>query len=180
MTTKVVTGRVRLSYVHLFEKFAVNDGDDEKYSTMILIPKSDTKTMSALRAAEKAAAEAGKASKFGGKIPSNLASIIRDGDEFAEDYPERGGHWFMTVSNARQKPGVVDEDVNPILDQSEVYSGCYARVSLNAFPYNTKGNKGVSFGLNHVQKLGDGEPLGGFTRAEDDFAPVSGDEDLIG
>lgn len=179
-TTKVITGlKTRLSYVHVFEKFAF-EGQDAKYSVMLLIPKSDKVTIDALRAAEKAAAEAGKASKFGGKIPANLGSIIRDGDEFAEDYPERAGHWFMTVS-ANKKPRVVDQDVHPIIDESELYSGCYARASLNAFPYNTANNKGVSFGLNHLQKVNDGEPLGGFSRPEDDFEALGDeDRDLIG
>lgn len=177
MSTKVITGlKTRLSYVHVFEKFAF-EGQDEKYSVMLLIPKSDKATVDALRTAEKAAAEAGKASKFGGKIPPNLGSIIRDGDEFAEDYPERAGHYFMTVSS-KNKPRVVDGDVHPIIEPTELYSGCYARASINAFAYNTGGNKGVSFGLNHLQKTGDGEPLGGFSRPEDDFEAIEG-SDLI-
>lgn len=175
-STKVVTGIVRLSYVHLFEKHAF-EGQDPKYSVMLLIPKSDKKTLKALRAAEEAAAEAGKSTKFGGKVPKELASIIRDGDDYADDYPERADHWFMTVSS-QNKPGVVDADVQPILDSTEVYSGCYARASLNAFPYKAGANKGVSFGLNHIQKVKDGEPLGGITRAEDDFNAIDPD-DLI-
>ena len=167
--TKVVTGECRLSYVHLFEPHAINPGDDAKYSVMLMIPKKDKATLAALREAEKAAAEAGKSTKFGGKIPANLASIIRDGDESAEDYPERAGHWIMSVSTTR-KPGVVDSSVQPIMDESEVYSGMYARASINAFPYTYGNKKGVSFGLSHIMKTRDGEPLGGFTRAEDDFA----------
>lgn len=167
--TKVVTGEVRLSYVHLFEPHAVNPKDDPKYSVMLMIPKEDTATMDALRAAEEAATEIGIPTKFGGKRPKDLASIIRDGDDTADDYPERAGHWVMSVSSPR-KPGVVDSSVQPILDPSEVYSGMYARVSLNAFPYTYGAKKGISFGLNHVMKTRDGEPLGGITRAEDDFA----------
>lgn len=180
-TTKVVTGKVRLSFPNLFEPQQVMGEGDPKYSVMLLIPKSDEKTMKALRDAEKAAAEQGKSSKFGGKIPSNLASIIRDGDEYAEDYPERADHWFLTVSaTVRYRPGVVDRHLNPILDQSEVYSGVYARVSVNAFPYTFgQSKKGVSFGLQNVQILGGGEPLGGRTRAEDDFDEVEEDDDLI-
>jgi hypothetical protein len=78
----------------------------------------------------------------------------------------------MSVSN-KTKPGIVDQNVQPILDSTEVYSGCYARVSITAFPFSASGNKGVSFGLNHVQKLADGESLGGITKAEDDFSAVS-------
>lgn len=176
-STKVVTSKVRLSYVHLFEPYSIDGEQDAKFSLMLLLPKEDKKGLEALRNAEKAAAEQGKTSKFGGKIPANLASIIRDGDDFAEDYPEREGHWFLSVTApANRKPGVVDENVQPILDQSEVYSGCYARVSLNAFPYTFGSKKGISFGLNHVQKIADGEPLGSVTRAEDDFEPVEGSE----
>ena len=181
MSTKVVTGKVRLSYTHLFTPFSIDGQQEAKYSCMLLIPKSDKKTIADLRAAEKAAAEQGKSSKFGGKIPANLSSIIRDGDEFAEDFPERAGHWFMSVTaSADRKPGVVDQNVQPIMEATEVYSGCYARVSLNAFPYVFGNKKGISFGLNHVQKIADGEPLGGFTRAEDDFDAVEDDDDLLG
>lgn len=177
--TKVVTGEVRLSYVHLFEKYAQNEGQDPKYSCVILVPKKDRATIKAIREAQRAALENGKTSKFGGKVPSNWKNTFRDGDEDdAVDHernPEYAGHMFMTVS-ATQQPGIVDRSVQPILDSREVYSGMYARVSINAFPFNTQGNKGVSFGLNHVQKLRDGEPLGGRSRAEDDFEELDDDE----
>lgn len=176
-TTKVVVKKARLSYVHLFEPYSIDGEQDPKYSVMLLIPKSDKAGLEALRAAEAAAAEQGKSTKFGGKVPANLASIIRDGDDFAEDYPERADHWFMSVTAPpTRKPGVVDANVNPIMEQSEVYSGCYANVSLNAFPYTFGSKKGISFGLNHVQKVADGEPLGSITKAEDDFEPVSEEE----
>jgi hypothetical protein len=173
--TRVVTGKVRLSYVHIFEPYTNDPEKEARYSVTILIPKSDKATMKKILDAEAAAKEEGKASKFGGKIPSNLASIIHDGDEEADldRNPEYAGHMYMAMSS-KQRPGVVDVDLNPILDSTQVYSGCYARVSINAFAYNTAGKKGVSFGLNNVQFLEDGEPLGGRTRAEDDFA-----EDLL-
>lgn len=176
-STKVVTGKVRLSYVHLFEPHASFENQDKKYSTVILVPKSDTKTVQAIQAAQRVALENGKSSKFGGAIPKNWKNTFRDGDEEGdlEKNPEYAGHWFMTVSN-KTKPGVVDQNVQPILDSTEVYSGCYARVSINAFPFSASGNKGVSFGLNHVQKLADGEPLGSITKAEDDFGPVDAED----
>ena len=175
--TKVVTGKVRLSYVHLFEPYTNNPDQPAKYSCVILIPKSDKATMKKLRAAQQVALENG-AAKFGGKVPRTWKDTIHDGDEEAdlEKNPEYEGHWYMSVS-AKTKPGIVDRDVDPILDSTEVYSGCYARVSLNAFAFNTQGNKGVSFGLNHVQKLADGEYLGGRSKAEDDFDKVDSDED---
>jgi hypothetical protein len=177
--TKVITGKVRLSYVHLFEPWAANDSQEAKFSTAILIPKSDKATIEKLRAAQQAALQAGKDSKFGGKVPTKWDDTIHDGDEEADldRNPEYAGHWYMSVS-AKTRPGVVDSNVNPILDSSEVYSGCYARVSLNAFPYAVSGKKGVSFGLNHVQKLADGDFLGGRSKAEDDFDALD-DEDVI-
>lgn len=175
--TKVITGEVRLSYVHLFEPYSQDEDQDKKYSCAILIPKSDKDTLKKIRRAQKAAAEAGKDAKFNGKIPDNLYTTLRDGDEDADldRNPEYAGHYFMNV-NSTNPPGIVDRQVRPILDSSEVYSGCYARVSINAFAYSTKGNKGISFGLNHVQKLRDGDFLGGRTRAEDDFDALEDDD----
>lgn len=177
-STKVVTGKVRLSYAHLFEPYAANEDQDPKYSTVILIPKSDTKTLKALEQAQRAALENGKNSKFGGKIPAKWTNTLRDGDEEAdlERNPEYEGMMFMSVT-AKTQPGIVDRQVQPILDSTEVYSGCYARVSINAFPFSVQGNKGVSFGLNHVQKLEDGEPLGGRSRADDDFDALDDEDD---
>jgi len=174
---QVVTGKVRLSYVHVFEPFANDEDDEKKYSCVVLIPKSDKATLKRLDDAIQAAAEAGKHSKFDGKIPANLTTTLHDGDEEAdlEKNPEYEGHMYMSVSS-KTKPGVVDQNVQPILDSSEVYSGCYARVQVGAFAYNYKGKKGVSFGLNHVQKVADGEFLGGRSRAEDVFDEVEVDE----
>lgn len=181
-TTKIVTGKVRLSYVHLFEAFSNDPDRDPQFSCVILIPKSDKKTLTALKAAQEAAVEAGKNTKFNGKVPANLKQTLHDGDEEAdlERNPEYEGHMFMSVVSKTQ-PGIVDKNVQPILDSTEVYSGCYARVSINAFAYNTQGNRGVSFGLNHVQKVADGDYLGGRSRAEDDFDSYQdeADESLI-
>lgn len=176
--TKVVTGEVRLSYAHLFEPFSNNEDQPPKYSTVILIPKSDKKTIKALKAAQQAALEKGKDGVFKGKIPKAWTNTLRDGDEEAdlEQNPEYAGHMFMSVSS-KTKPGIVDRNVQPILDSTEIYSGCYARVSINAFPYSVQGNKGVSFGLNHVQKTRDGDFLGGRSRAEDDFEALGDDFD---
>lgn len=177
-STKVVTGEVRLSYCNVWEARAATPEQEPKFSVVLLIPKSDKKTVKAIRAAQAQALENGKASRFGGKIPTNWTNTLHDGDEEAdlERNPEYEGHYFMSVSS-KTKPGIVDAAVRPILDSNEVYSGCYARVSINAFPYSNSGNKGVSFGLNHIQKLRDGEPLGGRSRAEDDFDVVDSDDE---
>ena len=174
--TRVVTGKVRLSYVHLFEAYTSDPEEQEaRYSVTILIPKKDKATLAKINAALEAAKEEGKKTKWDGKIPPNFKSTLHDGDEEAdlERNPEYAGHMYMAMSS-KQRPGVVDQDLNPILDSTAVYSGCYGRVSINAFPFAAKGNKGVSFGLNNVQFLEDGEPLGGRTRAEDDFADDDG------
>lgn len=183
--TKVVTGIVRLSYAHVFEPWSGQQGQEPKYSACLLIPKSDKKTISKIKAAIEAAKERDKA-KWNGKVPTGLKISLRDGDEELESGAREGeeyaGHYFMNVSS-KQRPGVVDADVVEILDPNEVYSGCYVRASINAFGYNANGNRGISFGLNHIQKISDGEPLGGGrTKAEDDFTAyeTTGSDDLLG
>lgn len=174
--TKVITGKVRLSYVHIFTPSKVGEQGDEKYSVSIIIPKSDKVTLKKIKTAIEAAKEAGKASKFGGKIPANLKTPLRDGDE---DRPEDEAYedsYFINATSST-KPGIVDKDLNPIMDQEEVYSGCYGRVSINFYAFNSNGNKGIAAGLNNVQKLKDGEPLGGRQSAESDFDDDYEDDD---
>jgi hypothetical protein len=177
---KVVTGKVRLSFAHVFEPYSPDPDQEPKYSAMLLIPKTDKVTLGKLRKAQQAALEQGKSSKFGGSIPKVWKNTLRDADEEmdTDERPEMAGMMFMTVS-AKTRPGIVDQNVNPILDSTEVYSGCYVRVSLGAFPYNTQGSKGVSFGLNNIQKISDGESLGGRAKAEDDFDALDDDEDNV-
>ena len=160
--TEVVTGKVRLSYTHLFVPTANIVGQTEKYSTVILIPKTDTMTIQKMRAAQRLALEAGKTKVFAGKIPRVWKDTIHDGDEEAdlEKNPEYAGNWYLSVASTR-KPPVFDRLKIQITDEEEVYSGCYARVVLNAYAYDQKGNKGVTFGLQAVQKLGEGERFGG-------------------
>ncbi|MGK9252392.1 DUF2815 family protein [Paenibacillus humicus] len=176
--TKVITGKVRLSYTHLFNPTAIEAGQEPKYSTAILIPKSDKETLKKIQAAINAAIEAGK-SKFGGKIPANLKKPLRDGDEERPDDEAYQGHYFLNAS-AKQKPGIIDKYKNEITDSTEVYSGCYARVSLNFYAFNTAGNKGVAAGLNNVQKIAEGDYLGGRSRAEDDFDEFEDEDDYLG
>lgn len=174
MANKVVTGRGRLSYVWVFAPRPSQDGKDPKYQLCFILPKSDKATVERVRKAIEVAKEEGKA-MWGGKIPAILHTPLRDGDT-ERDSEEFKGCWFLNASS-KNKPGVVDVNLNPILDSSELYSGCYARVSLNFFPYTNAGNRGVGVGLNNIQKLDDGEPLGGArARPEDDFA--TGDDFL--
>jgi hypothetical protein len=181
MSTRLTVKKARLSFPYLFiPRPAAQEGQEAKYQCMLLIDKKDKATIKALREAEAEAREIGKTTKFGGKIPANLATILKDGDEdgTAEDYPERTGMLYMTVSsNQKFKPGVVDKGLQEIIDQSEVYSGVYANVSVTAYPYNTNGNKGVTFGLNNVQILGYGDSLAGGVKAADEFEAIEDDED---
>jgi hypothetical protein len=175
--TKVITGMdTRLSYFHGWEPASINGGA-EKYSVSVLIPKDDVKTINAINAAIDAAIEEGIA-KFGGKKPNKAAIKLpmRDGDTERDDEAYKG-HYFINA-NSKTAPQIVDRAVKPILDRSEVYSGCYARVSLNFYAFNANGNRGIACGLGNIQKVRDGEPLGGKTSASDDFATLDDDDFL--
>lgn len=178
--TKVITGKGRLSYAYIWNP-REQDGQEPKYSTSFLIPKTDKATVQKINAAIEAAKELGRSKKWGGKIPSNLKLPLRDGDTEATDKgDEYRGHWFINA-NSKDAPGVVDAQCNPIIDKAEVYSGCYARISISFFPYDTNGNRGIGIGLNHVQKLADGEPLGGARgRAENEFDAWDEDDEALG
>ncbi len=171
--TKVVTGLVRFSYAHLNEPYSNEEGKEKKYSTAILIPKTDKLTLGRIERAVEAAIEQGK-SKWGGKVPpaSKLKKPLRDGDEEKPDDPNYAGMMFLNCSS-KQKPGIVDANRQQILDADEIYSGMYGFVSLNFFPYDSNGSKGVGAGLNNVMKAKDGEKLGGGSSAEEDFAEIS-------
>ncbi len=175
--TRVVTGEIRFSYAHLFEPQSIN-GSKPKYSLSVLIPKTDTATITAIEKAIDAAIDAGVA-KFGGKRPAKAALKLplRDGDVERDDEAYKG--CFFLNANTTTPPQVVDENLQPILSAAEVYSGCYGRASLNFYAFNTNGNRGIAVGLGNVQKLRDGEPLGGGrTSAVDDFSPAGGDDFL--
>lgn len=175
--TKVVTGEVRLSYAHIWEPSAI-EGNEPKYSVSVIVSKNDKETLRAIKEAVEEAKEIGKG-KWNGKIPPVLKTPLRDGDVERPDDEAYAGCYFFNASS-KNKPGIVDENVQPILDQSEVYSGCYARVSVNFYAYNANGNKGVAAGLGNIQKIKDGDSLGGATRAEDDFEAVEHEEDFLG
>lgn len=177
-STKVITGKVRLSFVHLLKPHAMTPGAPEKYSTMILIPKSDKATVTKIKQAIKVAYEAEKGGKLKGVKFEALKTNLRDGDVEmdTEERPEFAGMYFMNISSATA-PTVLDRYKNKIDSQDEVYSGVYARVSMNAFAYNSNGNKGVSFGLNHVQVVAKGDYLGGKSSADADFDEWDEEED---
>ncbi len=176
--TKVVTGTVRLSYANVWEPKSINGGT-EKYSVSLIIPKSDKKTIDAINKAVDAAIEEGIA-KFGGKKPNKTAIKLplRDGDTERDD--EAYANSYFVNANSTTPPQIVDQNVNPILNRSEVYSGVYARVSINFYAFNTNGNKGVACGLGNIQKVRDGQPLGNRSSASDDFTAIDdADDDFL-
>ena len=179
--TKVITGvNTRWSYANVWEAKSINGGTP-KYSVSLIIPKSDTVTINKIKAAIQAAYEEGESKlKGNAKVCPALSAIknpLRDGDlERPGDDAYKNS--FFINANSATAPGIVDADRQPILERSEVYSGVYGRASINFYAFNSNGNRGIACGLNNLQKIRDGEPLGGKSRAEDDFATEEDDDFL--
>lgn len=180
----VVTGKVRVLYTHLDAPYGE---ENPKYSIDILISKDSTDgTIEAVRAAVDDAIAYGKEKKWGkGSNLKMLAIPVRDGDDpddfRSEPPPAAAGHWVIRAKSAN-RPGIVDAQLQPVLNPMEVYRGSYVRVSMSSFAYDAKGNKGVSFHLNNVQFFDEGEPIGsGFENPESVFEAVqaSGFADLL-
>jgi hypothetical protein len=183
MSTKVVTGKVRFSFCHLFEAQEPQGGGDPKYSVTLLIPKSDKATMQKIQAAMQEARDNFCAKNGAAALPAKPSHTLHDGDGTRPSGdpfgPECKGCWVITVSS-KQKPVVVDAFGNQITDPGEVYSGCYGRASINFYGYNRSGKKGLSAGLLAIQKLHDGEPFGTVGSADDfndGYTDASGDDD---
>lgn len=178
---KVITGKdTRWSYANVWEPKAINGGAP-KYSVSLIVPKSDTATVAKIKAAIEAAYHEGEAKlKGNGRSVPPLAAIknpLRDGDVERPDDPAYANAYFVNANSATA-PGIVDADRNPILSRSEVYSGVYGRASINFYAFNSNGNKGIACGLNNLQKLRDGDPIGGKASAESDFA-TDDDSDFL-
>ena len=179
--TKVITGPdTRWSYCNAWEAKSINGGTP-KFSVSLIIPKSDKKTIAKIKAAIEAAYREGESKLKGNgrSVPalSVLKTPLRDGDTERPDDEAYADSYFVNA-NSSTAPGIVDADRQPIIDHSEVYSGVYGRASINFYAFNSNGNKGIACGLNNLQKIRDGEPLGGKSRAEDDFADED-DEDFL-
>lgn len=179
--TKVITGpKTRWSYANVWDAKSINGGAP-KYSVSLIIPKSDTKTVEKIQSAIKAAYEEGQSKlKGNGKSVPALSVIktpLRDGDAERPDDEAYKNSYFINANSATA-PGIVDADRNPILERSEVYSGVYGRASISLYAFNSNGNRGIACGLNNLQKISDGEPLGGKSRAEDDFN-TDDDDDFL-
>ncbi|SDN09699.1 DUF2815 family protein [Acetanaerobacterium elongatum] len=178
---KVITGpNTRWSYANVWEPKSINGGTP-KFSVSLIIPKSDTKTVAKIKAAIEAAYHEGESKlKGNGKTVPPLAALktpLRDGDAERPDDEAYANSYFINA-NATTAPGIVDVDRNPILTRSEVYSGVYGRASISFYAFNSNGNKGIACGLNNLQKVRDGDPLGGKASAESDFA-TDDDEDFL-
>ena len=178
IATKVLTGEVRLSYVHLSQPYANPNqpGAEPKYSVTLLIPKTDAATKADIESSIQAAYENAVANEWKGARPQLRSRLIYDGDGLRNDGspfgPECKGHWVITGST-RRKPQVVDiSNVNVELAPQDIYSGMYARVTLNFFSFNSNGNKGVGCGLGNVMKTRDGEALAGGATAVQDFEGI--------
>lgn len=169
--TQVTTGKARFSYEHIFAP-ASSNGGDPKYSVTLLIPKSDARTVSKIKAAMEAAKTNYLEKGTKNTLPKNLKNVIHDGDgerpNGGEYGPECKGCWVLTASS-KNAPLVVDSFKNPIIDQKEIYSGCYGRAVINFYVYDNSGSKGIAAGLNGVMKLSDGEPLSGAVITDADW-----------
>lgn len=179
--TKVITGvNTRWSYANVWDAKSINGGAP-KYSVSLIIPKSDTVTVNKIKAAIQAAYEEGESKlKGNGKFVPALDTIknpLRDGDKERPGDAAYANSYFINANSA-SAPGIVDADRQPILDRSEVYSGVYGRASINLYAFNSNGNRGIACGLNNLQKIRDGEPLGSKASAESDFA-TDDDDDFL-
>ena len=175
MSNKVLTPEFRSAFVAVFKAKGIK-GDasaKEKFGVTMLFPKGTD--LSALKAAAHEAA----VNKWGKDLPKKLKTPFKDQGERADDYAgfEEGGIYITAQSDTR--PGVVDAKVQDIIDENDFYSGCWARATVNAYAWeHPTGGKGVSFGLLNVQKLRDGDRLGGGrAKPTEDFTPVEGAND---
>lgn len=178
---KVVTGvNTRWSYVNAWEPKSINGGTP-KYSVSLIIPKSDARTVAKIKAAIEAAYRDGEAKLKGSSrtVPpmDAIKQPLRDGDKERPDDPAYANSYFMNA-NSSTAPGIVDADCQPILERSEIYSGVYGRASVNFYAFNSNGNRGIACSLNNLQKIRDGEHLGGKSSAEEDFATEEEDDFL--
>jgi len=176
MASKLITPEFRGSFVHLVKPHAIKAQPGEKqaeprFQITIPIPKNDSFWKKVEALIEETAKE-----KFG-KIPPKLKRPIKDGDEPDNDgneRPEFKGK-FTIQASSKNKPGIVDADLSPIMSEDEIYSGAWYRASIRAYAWDhPTGGKGVSIALDNVMKVKDDEAYSGRTDAATDFADVAG------
>jgi hypothetical protein len=171
--SKVITGTCRACYASLMSAATNKLNGKSEYSVVLLVPKNDETTIANIKAAAKAAI----AAKWGESPPRGLKNPLKDGDTATKSDgspmgDEFKGHYFLTTKcdSTRHKPSVIDTHGNELFDPDAVVSGDYIKVSMNAFAYDATANRGVSFGLNNVQLVRKGEPLGANRQsAQDEF-----------
>lgn len=174
----ILTPMFRVSYPNIFKPKYNKLNNKNEFSVEAVFPKDADLT------ALKEAAKAALVEKFGAdqtKWPkdkdgkSRLKSPFKDQGDKVKDgvLPEHytKGAIFLTLKST-QRPGLVDATKQDIIDESEFYAGCYARAYVTVYAYDQAGNVGVNFGLQHLQKMKDGDPLGSRIKVEDAFAPV--------
>lgn len=168
----ITTGKVRASYVHVFQPRTPDGGGEPKYSVTLLIPKTDTATLNAIYADIERAKQDGAQKAFNGNIPPACKTPVYDGDGYrpsGEAFGEECRGCMVVTASAKQQPVIVGLDMQNIINPAELYSGCFIRANINFFAYNSNGNKGIGCGLNAVQKIEDGEPLSARISAEEAF-----------
>lgn len=172
----LITPKFRASFVHLNSPRSAAPGAPEKYSMVIVLEQDNKEHMAFLDKLKQECLDAAK-EKFGNKVPKKLRLPFKDGDDSERD--EWAGCVVFTASASQEyRPGVVNADREPIIDPDEIYSGMYCRASVNAFAWeHPTGGKGVSIGLNAVQKIADGDRFGGGVSAENAFPEWADDED---
>lgn len=178
MNTNTVTiGEVRFSYCNLFQPYAANANEEPLYSVTALIPKPNAAALNDCYAAIEAAKAAGISTKWNGAMPPVIDITLRDGDgprpSDGSPYGEECKGHMVLKCKSKQRPFVVDANVQDIIDPSKVYSGCYGRVNVTFIAYNNNGKKGITCLLNGVQFIRDGEPLGGGVTAAEAFGAPS-------
>ena len=183
MANPITIENVRFSYCNLFQPKPPRNqpNADPKFSVTVLVPKSNTAAKALIDQAINQAIADGISNVWGGKQPAQLDICVHDGDGVrpsdGEPYgAECKGMWVFTAGcKAERPPFVVDGNVQPIIDPTQVYSGAWGNISVGFFPYNNT-KKGIGCGLNGVQKVRDDTPLGSTVTAQDAFKPVATQE----
>lgn len=166
----VMTPEAMLGFHSLFHAKAIEEGKEPTFNCTLIFSPDAQKTPEF--AAMKAAAAAAATKKWGANVPSGLRNPFRPCAEKPKYFSDLGDGWLYINCSTKQRPGVVKPQGNgtvPVLDENEVYSGCFVRATLSPYAYDQKGNKGVSFGLGNVLKARDGERRGGRPTADQEF-----------
>ncbi|MBR2215994.1 MAG: DUF2815 family protein [Selenomonadaceae bacterium] len=175
--TEVRIQNCRLSYANIWNPRIEEDGSKGKYSVSLIIDKKDEVTLKRIKLAIEAAKKQGKSklANAQGYIPKDLKTPLRDADEEGRIDEAYVGMMFLNATS-KSKPKIVDRHLERITDEDEVYSGCYANVIVNFYAYKVNGNKGIAAGLGNIQKVKDGERLGGGSNPEADFDELEDEE----